>query len=246
MTEFSGQVAIITGASGLLASGVIPVLRAGGARLTLTCADDRLYQRFPELADDSAHICLQNLDLSNADAVDELVRQTLAAYGRIDILINIVGGWDAGKPVHEMSLDTWETMIRLNSTITFLMSRAVVPTMLAQGSGAIINIGARPGLRSSGNDAAYAASKAAVLRLTESMSAEYKRSGIRVNAVLPSAIVPAERYADDPHAGVTPGPTRARDRLLGVRCGRDHQRRHYSRLRYAFLAERDTFASGVP
>ena len=204
MTEFNGQVAIITGASGLLASGVIPVLRAGGARLTLTCADDRLYQRFPELADDGAHICLQNLDLSNTDAVDELMRQTLSAYGRIDILINIVGGWDAGKPVHEMSLDTWETMIRLNSTITFLMSRAVVPTMLAQGSGAIINIGARPGLRSSGNDAAYAASKAAVLRLTESMSAEYKHSGIRVNAVLPSAIVPAERYADDPHAGVTP------------------------------------------
>ena len=76
--------------------------------------------------------------------------------------------------------------------------------MLAQGNGVIVNIGARPGLRSSGHDAAYAASKAAVLRLTESLSAEYKRQGIRVNAVLPSAIATPDQVAEDPDAGVTP------------------------------------------
>ncbi len=204
MTAFSGQVAIITGASGLLASGVIPEFRAGGARLALTCGDDRLYERFPELRDDPYHICLQNLDLSAPEAAAKLATQTLEAFGRIDVLVNIVGGWDAGLPVHEMSLDTWETMHRLNATVPFLTSRAVIPTMLEQGSGAIINIGARPGLRSSGNDAAYAASKAAVLRLTESMSEEYKRRGIRVNAVLPSAIATGEQVAADPHSGVSP------------------------------------------
>ena len=204
MADFSGQVAIITGASGLLASGVIPVLREAGAKLALTCGDDRLYERFPDLQDDANHLCLQAIDLSDAQAVDGFIAAVLDRFGRIDVLVNIVGGWDAGAPVHEMSIDTWNTMIRLNSTITFLMSRAVIPTMLASGGGAIINIGARPGLRSSGNDAAYAASKAAVLRLTESMSEEYKRQGIRVNAVLPSAIVSAEAVADDPQAGVTP------------------------------------------
>ena len=204
MADFSGQTAIITGASGLLASGVIPAFRDAGARLALTCGDDRLYDRFPDLRDDSDHICLQAADLSDPAVVDSFVQRTLAAFGRIDILVNIVGGWDAGAPVHEMTLDTWGTMIRLNSTITFLMSRAVLPAMLEQGSGVIVNIGARPGLRSSGNDAAYAASKAAVLRLTESMSAEYKRRGIRVNAVLPSAIATAEQVAADPEAGVTP------------------------------------------
>ena len=204
MVDFSGQVAIITGASGLLASGVIPVFRQAGAHLALTCGDDHLYQRFPDLRDHPNHLCLQSIDLSNAPAVERLVADVLDRFGRIDILVNIVGAWDAGKPVHEMSLDTWNTMIRLNSTVTFLMSRAVIPTMLKAGSGAIINIGARPGLHSSGNDAAYAASKAALLRLTESMSEEYKRQGIRVNAVLPSAIAPAEAVADDPHAGVSP------------------------------------------
>ncbi len=204
MTQFEGQVAIITGASGLLASGVIPVFRAGGAKLALTCGDDRLYERLPELRDDPNHLCLQSTDLSDPAAVDALASRVLGAYGRIDILVNIVGGWDAGRPVHEMTVDTWQAMLRLNSTITFLMCRAVIPAMLEGGGGAIVNIGAKPGLRSSGNDAAYAASKAAVLRLTESLSEEYKRRGIRVNAVLPSAIVPAAQYAQDPHSGVTP------------------------------------------
>lgn len=204
MTRFSGQTAIITGASGLLASGVIPVFRADGAKLALTCGDDRLYERMPDLRNDPDALCLQNADLSDPAVVEDLVSRALAAFGRIDILVNIVGGWDAGKPVHEMTLDAWQTMFRLNATVAFLMCRAVIPAMLDGGGGAIVNIGARPGLRSSGNDAAYAASKAALLRLTESLSAEYKRRGIRVNAVLPSAIAPAEQYAEDPHAGVTP------------------------------------------
>lgn len=204
MTQFSGQVAIITGASGLLASGVIPVFRAGGAKLALTCGDDRLYERMPELRDDPNHLCLQGADLSDPAVVDALVSRVLGEYGRIDILVNIVGGWDAGTPVHETTVDTWQTMLRLNATVAFLMCRAVIPAMLEGGGGAIVNIGAKPGLRSSGNDAAYAASKAAVLRLTESLSEEYKRRGIRVNAVLPSAIVPAEQYTEDPHSGVTP------------------------------------------
>ncbi len=204
MTDFKGKAAIITGASGLLASGVIPVFRAGGARLALTCGDDRLYQRFPDLRDDRDHICLQNADLSDEAAAAELVAQTLDAFGRIDVLVNIVGGWDAGAPVHEMTTATWDTMLRLNATAAFMMSRAALPAMLEQGSGVIVNIGAKPGLRANGKDAAYSASKSALLRLTESLSEEYKRQGIRVNAVLPSTIASEEQFAEDAHAGVTP------------------------------------------
>lgn len=204
MGDFSGQAAIITGASGLLASGVVPIFRAGGASLVLTCGDDRLYERFPELEGDGAHLCFPGTDLSNAQTVQGLVAAAIERFGRIDILVNIVGGWDAGEPVHKMSLETWDGMLRVNATITFLMCRAVIPTMLEGGSGKIINISARPGLRASGNDAAYAASKAAVLRLSESMSEEYKRRGIRVNAVLPSALATEEQVGQDPHAGVSP------------------------------------------
>ena len=204
MADFSGQVVIITGASGLLASGVIPIFRGAGAKLALCCGDDRLFQRFPDLEGDAAHLCRQSVDLSNPDEVEKLVAAVMAKYGRIDALVNIVGGWDAGQPVQDMSVDTWDTMLRLNATIAFLMCRAVIPRMLERRYGRIINIGAKPGRRSSGNDAAYAASKAALLRLTESISEETKRSGLRVNAVLPSAIVPASALAADPEAGVTP------------------------------------------
>lgn len=204
MSDFKGKAAIISGASGLLASGVIPVFRAGGARLALTCGDDRLYQRFPDLRDDRDHICLQNADLSDEAAAAELVAQTLDAFGRIDVLVNIVGGWDAGAPVHEMTTATWDTMLRLNATAAFMMSRAALPAMLERGSGVIVNIGAKPGLRANGKDAAYSASKSALLRLTESLSEEYKRQGIRVNAVLPSTIASEEQFAEDAHAGVTP------------------------------------------
>lgn len=204
MTDFSGKAAIITGASGFLASGVIPVFREGGARLALSCGDDRLYQRFPDLREDRHHICLQNADLSDEAAAAGLVARALEAFGRIDVLVNIVGGWDAGLAVREMTTETWNTMLRLNATVTFMMSRAVIPAMLEQGSGVIVNIGAKPGLRSNGNDAAYSASKSAVLRLTESLSEEYKRGGIRVNAVLPSTLASEEQFAEDPHAGVTP------------------------------------------
>jgi len=84
------------------------------------------------------------------------------------------------------------------------MAEAGCEQSRGRGGGRIVNSVASPGLRASGNDAAYDASKAAVLRLTESLSEEYKRRGIRVNAVLPSAIVLAEQYAEDPHSGVTP------------------------------------------
>ncbi len=204
MTDLAGKVAIITGASGFLASGVVPVFRAAGARLVLTGNKQRLYSSFPDLRDNHNHLCLSASDISIPSSVDELVKQALERFGRIDILVNIVGGWDAGKPVHQMHIDTWDTMLRVNAKTTFLMSRAVIPTMMEQGSGVIINIGARPGLRSGGNDAAYAAAKAALMRLTESMSEEYKRQGIRINAVLPAAIITPQRYAEDPHAGVTP------------------------------------------
>jgi len=204
MTDFSGKVVIITGASGFLASGVIPRFRDAGAHLVLTCSDNKLFDRYPDLEHDDQHLCVPSADLSNPDVVDNLIQSAIDKFGQIDILINIVGGWDAGKPVHETSVETWDTMMRLNSKITFLMSRAVVPQMLKQGSGKIVNIGAKPGLASSGNDVAYSASKAAVLRLTESLSREYKTQGINVNAVLPSTIVSPERYAEDPNAGVTP------------------------------------------
>lgn len=204
MTNFSGKVAIITGATGFLASGVIPIFYDAEASLVLSGNKKKLLNRFPELEEENKHLISSPVDITDPDAVDVFVKNALSKFGRIDILVNIVGGWDAGKAVHETSIDTWDQMMLLNSKTTFLMSHAVIPTMLERGSGKIVNIGARPGLSASGHDAAYAASKAAVLRLTESMSHEYKKHGININAVLPASFITPERYAEDPTSGITP------------------------------------------
>ena len=204
MTNFSEKVAIITGSTGFLASGVIPIFLDAEASLVLLGDGETLLSRFPQLADTTKHLILPSADLTNPDEIDGLVKNALTKFGRIDILVNIVGGWDAGKATHETTIDTWDQMMLLNSKITFLMSRAVIPNMLERGSGKIVNVGAKPGLSASGHDAAYAASKGAVLRLTESMAHEYKKQGININAVLPSTIVSPERYAEDSTAGITP------------------------------------------
>lgn len=211
MADFKGKVALITGASGFLASGVIPKFREAGAHLVLpndpehvSKSLNKIAEHYPELVDHPDHLLADPTDLTDVKQVQALVDSALEKFGKIDILVNIVGGWQAGNPVHETDIEVWDNMMRLNAKTTFLISRAVIPSMLATGSGKIVSIGAKPGLKASGNDAAYSAAKSAVLRLTESMSEEYKKQGININAVLPSAIVPPEKQAEDPTAGVTP------------------------------------------
>jgi NAD(P)-dependent dehydrogenase (short-subunit alcohol dehydrogenase family) len=90
--------------------------------------------------------------------------------------------------VEDTAIDTWDKLMGLNARSVFLVSRAILPIMRAQGNGVMVNIGARPGVEGKKNAGAYSASKSAVLRLTESMAAEVKADGVRVNAVIPGTI----------------------------------------------------------
>jgi NAD(P)-dependent dehydrogenase (short-subunit alcohol dehydrogenase family) len=117
-------------------------------------------------------------------------------FGRIDVLAHTVGGFRAGTPLHETLLATLDFMLNLNAKTVFITNQAVIPHMLRQGAGKIINLAARAGLQGQSNLAAYSASKAAVIRLTESAAAELKQSGINVNCVLPGTIdTPQNREA---------------------------------------------------
>src|SRR3546814_6016371 len=110
--------------------------------------------------------------------------------------IYIAGGFAMGDRVHEASDETWQLMFDLNVRTMLNMSRAVVPAMLKAGSGRIINVGANGALRGGALMGAYAATKASVIRLTESMSAELATQGIGVNCVLPQIIdTPKNRAA---------------------------------------------------
>jgi NAD(P)-dependent dehydrogenase (short-subunit alcohol dehydrogenase family) len=107
-----------------------------------------------------------------------------------------VGAWRGGKPAHDTDLGDWDFLFGVNVRTTLLCCRAVIPQMLRQGHGRIVNVASRDGLQGSAGYSAYSASKSAVLRLTESMAAELKTSNINVNCIMPATIdTPQNRKA---------------------------------------------------
>jgi NAD(P)-dependent dehydrogenase (short-subunit alcohol dehydrogenase family) len=197
MFDFSDHVVIVTGAAGNLGSAVARALQAAEAKLVLVDrAADRLPRLFPDLVDSPNHLLATSVDLTDADAVETMVDETVKRFGRVDVLVNTAGGFRAGTPVHETPFETWDFMLNLNARTVFIASRAVIPHMLQQRSGSIVNVAARAALKGSAKMAAYSVSKSAVIRLTESMAAELKKGGINVNCILPSTIdTPQNRQA---------------------------------------------------
>lgn len=197
MMDFTDKVVVITGASGNLGSALARAFSRAGANLALI---DRhvevLAQQILDLVDRPDRLLIRSADLTQADEVETAVHVIVDHFGRIDVLAHTVGGFRAGTPLHETPLATLDFMLSLNAKTVFITNQAVIPHMLRQGAGKIINLAARAGLQGQQNLAAYSASKAAVIRLTESAAAELKQSGINVNCVLPGTIdTPQNREA---------------------------------------------------
>jgi len=197
MFDFQNQVVMVTGATGNLGSALARAFREAGARLALVDRHTELLEKtFPDLIDVPQCLLARCADLTNPDDVQTVVAQTIERFGRLDVLVHTVGGYRAGTALHETPLATLDFMLNLNAKTVFITNQAVIPHMIRQGSGKIVNLAARPGLQGRANMAAYSASKAAVIRLTESAAAELKRYGINVNCVLPGTIdTPQNREA---------------------------------------------------
>jgi NAD(P)-dependent dehydrogenase (short-subunit alcohol dehydrogenase family) len=201
MTELKGPVVVVTGASGNLGNAVARGFQTAGAHLVLADrAADRLPGLFPDLAASPQHMLCGVVDATDPDSVQHWVEVAIARFGRLDVLANTIGGYKAGAPAHETSLETWDFMLSLNARTAFIISRAVLPQMLRQGSGRIIHTAARAALAGTANHSAYNASKSVVVRLVESMAAEYKHQGITVNCVLPGTIDTPQNRSDMPNA----------------------------------------------
>lgn len=201
MIDLSKRVVMVTGASGNLGSAVVRGFQATGAQLVLADrAADRLPGLFPDLATSPNHMVCGAVDATDPDSVQHWVDAASARFGRIDVLANTIGGYMAGTATHETSLETWDFMLTLNARTAFIISRAVLPQMLRQGGGRIIHTAARAALAGTANHSAYNASKSVVVRLVESMAAEYKHDGVTVNCVLPGTIDTTQNRADMPNA----------------------------------------------
>lgn len=189
MLDFEGKVVIVTGASGNLGGAVASEFSKVGALLALPDrGKGRLQKVLPQIGSEKMHFLADSIDLIKEDSINSFVESVIDRYGRIDVLVNTVGGYKAGAKPHKTSLEVWELMNNLNARTTFISCRAVIPQMIEQGYGKIVNTAARSALLARASDIAYSASKSAVLRITESMSSAYKRNGINVNCVLPGTL----------------------------------------------------------
>lgn len=189
MFDFTNKVVMITGAIGNLGSVLARSFQTSHAKLALVDrGKDRLKQTFPDMVDSPDYLLINCADLMNENEVEVSVAEAFQHFKRIDVLVNTVGGFRAGKMLHETPVEMLDFMINLNAKAVFIACQQVIPKMLEGGSGKIINLAARPGLESRAGMAAYSASKSAVFRFTESMAAELKDLGINVNCVIPGTI----------------------------------------------------------
>jgi NAD(P)-dependent dehydrogenase (short-subunit alcohol dehydrogenase family) len=191
-------VVFISGATGALGRAVAAHFERQGARLAVVGSRKAsLEAAFPDLA--AKHVKLA-ADLTDAYAAGAAVAEAEQKLGRIDALCAIAGAFHMGEPVHATPPDAWSTMTRVNVATFVNVARATVPGMIARKSGKIVTVGSIAALKGGAQMGAYAASKNALMRLTESMSAELKGNGINVNCVLPSTIDTQENRKAMPKA----------------------------------------------
>lgn len=183
------RVVVVTGASGQLGGTVARAARAHGAHVALV---DRA--QVPELGPGT--LSVGGVDLATEAGAGAAIAQIEEALGRLDVLVNAAGGF-VMETVAGGSLDSWDRMFTINLRTALASCRAALPALERAGGGAIVNVGAANAAGRAGAAlGAYAASKAGVAKLTESLAAEVHGQGIRVNAVLPTILdTPANRGA---------------------------------------------------
>jgi NAD(P)-dependent dehydrogenase (short-subunit alcohol dehydrogenase family) len=191
------RVAIVTGGAGALGGAVTGRLLGEGAAvcvpLEVAGHGDGLRERIA--ARDRARLLTEVVDVTDLEAMTRFAAGVAARHGRIDILVGLVGGF-AGGALVETDRSTWDRMLTMNLTATFVAARAVVPHMVTARRGRVVTIGSRAVVPPVGGFIAYTTAKAAVMAFTQALAHEVRPHGITVNAILPSTMdTPANRAA---------------------------------------------------
>jgi NAD(P)-dependent dehydrogenase (short-subunit alcohol dehydrogenase family) len=193
----ASRVVIVTGGSGALGQAITQRFLGEDALVAVPWVVDRERERLEASVDASTRrrLHLERCDVSDDAAMERFVTGIVAAHGRMDVLVGAVGGFAMGDLV-QTDRAQWDAMLTLNLTTQYVAARAVLPPMLAQGSGRIVAVASRAVVPPAGGMIAYTVSKAAVIAFVQALSAETRGRGITVNAVLPSTMdTPANRAA---------------------------------------------------
>ena len=185
MMTLEGKAVMVTGAMGNLAQAVLPAFRHAGARVI---AVDR--QVSAEPLDGMIGL---GADVTKPEEVRRLVQEAIAKAGRIDVLVNLVGGFAAGR-LSETEPPVWDKMLSLNLTTAFLLSQAVLRPMVQHGAGRILHVAARAAVEPFPGAAAYIVAKSGLIALIKVLALEHAGSDVSINGVLPTTIdTPANR-----------------------------------------------------
>ena len=198
--DLRGKVAVVTGATGNLGQALCRALLGRGGSLALIARDGKALKALQDELGAQDRTAAFAMDLGEANAVQSGMDRVLERFGGIHILVNAVGGFRMGPPLHETPVEDWEAMMDINARSVFNSCKAVIPHMLAAGGGQIVNISARAARQGKGRMGPYCAAKAAVIALTESLAEEHRDTGIRVNCILPGTIDTPQNRAAMPDA----------------------------------------------
>lgn len=199
--KFSGQVVLVAGGAGGLGRAVSLAFLDQGAKVVVPWHDADEFAALQSAA--GAHASSlngQQVDVTDEAAVAKFVAGIVAQHGRLDALVNTVGGYAGGVKLWELESRVFDRMLALNLRAGFVLSRAAVAPMLKQKRGAIVNVSAKAAFDHASGAAAYAASKAAALAMIDCLAADTKGTGVRVNSILPSIIDTAANRRDMPNA----------------------------------------------
>jgi 2-dehydro-3-deoxy-L-rhamnonate dehydrogenase (NAD+) len=184
--DFSGRTAVITGGAAGIGFAIAQRLIASGGRVSVWDRDAAALDKAKARL--NAGIDTRVVDVADAASVDAATQAAASALGRIDALVCSAGITGPNTTTWEYPVDAWRQVMEVNVNGVFLCNRAVVPVMLKQDYGRIVNIASVAGKEGNPNASAYSASKAAVIGLTKSLGKELAKSRIRVNCVTPAAV----------------------------------------------------------
>lgn len=187
--SFKNKIVLVAGGTGGLGKAVTLAFLAEGAKTVVTYRKEAELKVLRDAAGGNAALLEgHTTDVTNEAEVRNLIDGILASHGRLDVLVNTVGGYAGGTKLWQLETKTFEQMLALNLCSGYALARAAVSPMLKQGSGAIVNVAAKAAIDHGAGAAAYSASKAAAVAMMDSLAEDLKGTGVRVNSILPSII----------------------------------------------------------